>query len=114
MANKTVSFRLPIELVEAIEAQAEAKGQSKTNVVIAALAEFYGCSHSLPQSVTTEQLQLQLNELKHQMAILLEANKLYQLITCADNPIKLDIESRCFNQFNATPRSVSLGQSSVD
>lgn len=92
MANKTVSFRLPTELVEAIEAQAKATGQSKTNVVMAALAKFYGCPYSSPQSVISEQVQQQLNELKHQITILSEANKLHQLITGTDAPIQLSPE----------------------
>ena len=72
MANKTISFRLPTELVEAIEAHAKATGQSKTHAVITALATFYGCPESLPQLVTADQLQEQLNELEHQIAILSE------------------------------------------
>ena len=92
MANKTVSFRLPTELVEAIEAQAKATGQSKTNVVIAALAKFYGCPYSQPKSVTPEQFQQQLNELKYQVARLSEANELQQLLMGTTAPIKLDPE----------------------
>ena len=92
MANKTVSFRLPTELVEAIEAQAKATGQSKTNVVIAALADIYECPHPSPPSLTLEQFQQQLNALKHQLAILSEANKLQQILTGADDPIKLGPE----------------------
>lgn len=88
MANKMVSCRLPAELVEAIEAQAKATGQSKTHVVIAALAKYYEWPHSLPQIVTPEQLLQQLNELKHLLEILLEANKLHQLIAGAESPIK--------------------------
>lgn len=92
MANKTVSFRLPSELIEAIEAEAIITGQSKTNVVIAALSKFYGCPHALPQSVMPEQLQQQLNELKRQITILSEANNLHQLITSPDTAIKLNPE----------------------
>ena len=75
MANKTVSLQLPTELVEAIEAQAQARGQSRTDIVIAALSKFCGWQHSLPQSVTIEQLRQQLNEIKYQIAILSECNK---------------------------------------
>ena len=92
MTNKTVSFRIPAELVEAIEAQAQATGQSKTTVVIEALAKAYGCPHYLTQSSIPKQFQLQLNELEHQITILSEANKLLQLITAADTPIKLESE----------------------
>lgn len=79
MANKPVSLQLPVELVEAIEARAKATGQSITKFVIAELAKFYGLPHSLPQSVTIEQLQeLQqlLNELEHLIAILSAYNQL--------------------------------------
>ena len=88
MANKTVSFRLPSELIEAIESRAQATGQSKTNVVIAALTHAYGCPNSLTQSVPPDQVQQQLNDLKHQIAILSNANKLHQLIIGADAPIQ--------------------------
>ncbi|MDJ0704613.1 MAG: hypothetical protein QNJ46_15120 [Leptolyngbyaceae cyanobacterium MO_188.B28] len=88
MANKTVSFRLPSELIEAIEAEAQATGQSKTNVVITALTRSYGCSHSFPQSATTEQLQQQLDDLKQEIVIISNANQLYQLIIGADTPIQ--------------------------
>ena len=84
MANKTVSFRLPSELIAAIEAEARATGQSKTDVVISALTHSYGCSASFTQSATPEALQQQLNHLKEQIAILSNANQLYQLIIGAD------------------------------
>ena len=70
MATKTVSFRFPTDLVEAIEAEARATSRSKTQVVIAALAKFYDCPYALTESITLEQLQEQLNELTHQIAIL--------------------------------------------
>ena len=92
MANKTVSFRLPTELVEAIDAQAKATGQSKTSVVIAALAKSYGYQHSLPRPIILKQFQQQLNELQHQKAILSAANKLEKLLTSPVAPIKLGPE----------------------
>ena len=68
MATKTVSFRLPTELVELIEADALTTGRSKTQVVIAALAKFYDYPYALPESITLEQLQEQLNELRRQLS----------------------------------------------
>ncbi|MCG8363820.1 MAG: ribbon-helix-helix domain-containing protein [Pseudanabaenales cyanobacterium] len=77
MATKTISFRLPVELVEAIEAEAKATGQSKTKIVTAILAKFYDYPYDvLPQSITLEQLQKQLHELKHLMTTSLGHNSL--------------------------------------
>ena len=67
MATKTVSFRLPVELAEAIEAEATATGQSRTKIVTAILSKFYDYPYVPPQSITLEQLQAQLNELKRLM-----------------------------------------------
>lgn len=46
MASKTVSFRFPHDLLRAVEAEAKATGQSKTDIIIAA------CRHwvSLPDT----------------------------------------------------------------
>ena len=74
MTTKTITFRLPVQLAEAIEAEATATGQSRTKVVTAILAKFYEYPYVLPQSITLEQLQEQLNELKHLMASSLEHN----------------------------------------
>ena len=42
MDNKPVVLRIPAELFEAIEARANATGQSMTDVVLEALNEVYG------------------------------------------------------------------------
>ena len=42
MVSKTVSFRLPDEVVRAIEARADATGQTRTAVVLDALAKALG------------------------------------------------------------------------
>ena len=57
MVSKTVSFRLPDEVVRAIEAHADATGQTRTAVVIDALAKALGVTReavdiSLKQRVT--------------------------------------------------------------
>ena len=64
MVTKTLSFRLPVEIVEAIEADASATGQSRTRVVTAILSKFYDRPYVVPQSVTLDHIQEQVNELR--------------------------------------------------
>lgn len=76
--NKPVVLRIPAELVEAIEAQAKATGQSMNDVLLEALDEFYGHPLALTPSAILEQvqqLQQQLNKLQHQMEIILSELK---------------------------------------
>lgn len=93
MVNKIVSFRLPEEFLEALEAHAKATGQSKTNVVVAALAEFYEHSHDLPQAPTLEQLQKQLNELREQIANLSEHVESYAIHRRYTNKMCNEVDS---------------------
>ena len=74
MANKTFSFHFPAELLEAIEVRAKVMGQSRTDVVIEALAKVYRHQHDLSQSDMLEslqQLQQQLSKLDHLITIIL-------------------------------------------
>lgn len=48
MASKTVSFRLPDEVVIAIEAHAKTTGQTRTAVVVDALVKALGVSRVSP------------------------------------------------------------------
>ena len=75
MATKTVSFRLPVELVDSIEAEAIATGQSRTEIVTAILSKFYNFPYVSQQSLTLAELQEQVDELKHLMANSLENNQ---------------------------------------
>ncbi|MCG8366970.1 MAG: PAS domain S-box protein [Pseudanabaenales cyanobacterium] len=76
MATKTVSFRLPDPIIKAIEARTQATGKRKTTLIIEALAQVYGLPSPSSPSATSEALQQQLNELKHQM-IALQGRQFY-------------------------------------
>ena len=68
MAKKTVSFRLPDNIIQALEAQAKATGKTKTALIVEILTETYGLSQRPPQPITPEMLQQQLDQLKQQVA----------------------------------------------
>jgi predicted transcriptional regulator len=58
MASKLVAFRLPDEIVQAIEAEAKAKGKDKTAVVVYALRRFFDLPVS--EAMAVEGLQKQM------------------------------------------------------
>ena len=68
MASKTVSFRLPENIVQAIEAHAKATGKNKTTLIVEVLTQAYGLEPS-PQrrQITPTMLQQQLDDLKQQV-----------------------------------------------
>jgi len=70
MASKTITFRLPAEVIEVIESQARATGRNRTAIVIEALAQTYGLHPPSPAPVTTEILQQQLDDLQEQVTTL--------------------------------------------
>ncbi|NJN57484.1 MAG: PAS domain S-box protein [Leptolyngbyaceae cyanobacterium SL_5_9] len=70
MASKTITFRLPAEVIEVIESQAKATGRNRTAIVIEALAQTYGLHPPSPAPVTTEILQQQLDDLQEQVTTL--------------------------------------------
>jgi PAS domain S-box-containing protein len=70
MASKTITFRLPAEVIEVIESQARATGRNRTAIVIEALAQTYGLQPPSPAPVTTEILQQQLDDLQEQVTTL--------------------------------------------
>ena len=76
MAKKTVSFRLPESIVQALEAQVKATGKNKTTLIVEILTQAYGLSQPSAQQVTPEMLQQQLDQLKQQVAVL-SINELY-------------------------------------
>ena len=59
MASKTVSFRLPESIVQAIEAQAKVTGKNKTTLIVEVLTQAYGFSPPSAQQITLEMLQQQ-------------------------------------------------------
>jgi predicted transcriptional regulator len=62
MASKLVAFRLPDDIVQAIETEAKATGRDKTAVVVQALRQFFDIPSS--ESKTVEGLQRQMIELE--------------------------------------------------
>lgn len=72
MASKTITFRFPEEIIEAIEARAKAAGSNRTAVLMEALAKAYGFPSPSPAPVSTEALQLRLHGLEQQVVTLLE------------------------------------------
>lgn len=66
MGNKTVSFRLPNEVVKAIEDHAKATGQTKTAIVAAALARTLGA----PRGASDFPLQQRVNMLEQRITAL--------------------------------------------
>ena len=69
MASKTVSFRLPENIVQAIEAHAKATGKNKTTLIVEVLTQAYGLEPSPQrQQITPAMLQQQLDDLKQQVA----------------------------------------------
>lgn len=95
MKSRIVSFRLPCDLVDVIESEAKATGQSRTRVVATALAKVYDCSVPLPPQVTPDQLQCQLNELRAEVEVLRETNNLLRHLARLENQVNLgaDVEN---------------------
>ena len=95
MKSRIVSFRLPCDLVEVIESEARATGQSRTRVVTTALAKAYDCSVPLPPRITPDQLQCQLDELRTEVAVLRESNTLLSQLDRLENQVDFgaDVEN---------------------
>lgn len=64
MASKLVAFRLPQDLIEAIEAEAAATGKDKTSIVVHGLRQIFqipaekACPQELPQRSVSERVDL--------------------------------------------------------
>ncbi|MEO1520588.1 MAG: PAS domain S-box protein [Cyanobacteria bacterium J06633_2] len=70
MANRTVSFRLPEEIVGAIEKRAKVLGKTKTDLFIEALCQVYDVPAPESASLTITSLQQQLDGLRNQIETL--------------------------------------------
>jgi len=70
MSSKLVAFRLPEELIEAVDAQARATGQDRTAVVVQSLKRVFGFQS--PEPNTVQELQGQMNEVMKKVARLTE------------------------------------------
>lgn len=72
MGSQHISFQLPSEVIEAIEAEAKRTGQSETAVVLTILTQAFVGPYPASPDITLEQLQRQLNELRVQILSLSE------------------------------------------
>lgn len=70
MANKTVSFRIPIELIELLENQVKITGKSKTSLIVEALTQAFGDLQAAPETITISSLQHQLQALEKRVTVL--------------------------------------------
>ncbi|MCG8365961.1 MAG: hypothetical protein MJA27_21835 [Pseudanabaenales cyanobacterium] len=82
-------------MVEVIESEARATGQSRTRVVTTALAKAYDCSVPLPPRITPDQLQYQMDELRAEVEVLRESNILLRQLDRLENQVNLgaDVEN---------------------
>lgn len=72
MATKLVAFRLPEELVQAIDSQAIATGSDRTAVVIEALKQVFGLPSSPQTPAAAKKLEERLSEVEKQIVSLTE------------------------------------------
>ncbi|MDJ0705750.1 MAG: hypothetical protein QNJ46_20990 [Leptolyngbyaceae cyanobacterium MO_188.B28] len=70
MANKTISFRIPDEITEALETQVKITGRSKTSLILEALTQAFGLPTKSTQSTTVQSLQHQLQALEEKVTAL--------------------------------------------
>ncbi|MCG8364111.1 MAG: ribbon-helix-helix domain-containing protein [Pseudanabaenales cyanobacterium] len=70
MANKTVSFRIPDEIIQALETQVKTTGRSKTSLIVEALAQALGLPQASPEVITITSLQHQLQVLEQKVTAL--------------------------------------------
>ncbi|NJL38672.1 MAG: class 1 isoprenoid biosynthesis enzyme [Leptolyngbyaceae cyanobacterium SM1_4_3] len=71
MASKLVAFRLPDDVVQAIESESRSTGKDKTAVVVQALRHFFELPSAL-ESTRVDGLQRQMNELQQKVEKLAE------------------------------------------
>ncbi len=67
MASKLVAFRLPEDLIQAIEAEAEATGKDKTAVVTFGLRQFFGLPVGDPTRNAVANIQQRLEQLERRV-----------------------------------------------
>ncbi|UBF25711.1 PAS domain S-box protein [Kovacikia minuta CCNUW1] len=72
MVSKTITFRFPEEVIEAIEARAKATGSNRTAVLMQALAQAYGLPSPTAAPISTTTLQQQFQTLEQQVVTVLE------------------------------------------
>ena len=84
MTSKSMTFRFPVPLAQAIEGQARATGRDRTTVVAEALTQTFGLSLPAKSSVTIEMLQQQIAQLESNIASLSQQLVALQQNTCMD------------------------------
>ncbi|NJN85507.1 MAG: hypothetical protein HC881_03315 [Leptolyngbyaceae cyanobacterium SL_7_1] len=64
MTSKSMTFRFPAPLAQAIDAQSRATGRDRTTIVTEALAQMFGLSLPSKPPITLETLQQQVDNLE--------------------------------------------------
>lgn len=72
MQTRSMTFRLPLPLSQALEDKARRTGTDRTEVVIAALTEFLGVPLPEPQPLTLADLEAHIVQLESSMSQLTE------------------------------------------
>jgi len=85
MTSKSMTFRFPSPLAQAIEAQARATGRDRTTVVAEALAQMFGLTLPAKATVTIELLQQQVERVESSVTQLSEQLANLQRITRTDS-----------------------------
>ena len=86
MANKTISFRIPDEITEALDTQVKITGRSRTSLIVEALTQMFGLPQASPNGATTTSLEHQLKELEKQVTTLSSQLAEFRLQTQANTP----------------------------
>ena len=84
MTSKSMTFRFPLPLAQAIEAQARATGKDRTTVVAEALSQVLGLSLPAKATITLEMLQRQVEQVESSITSLSERLGVLQHTTQAD------------------------------
>ncbi len=88
MANKTVSFRLPDSIIDAIDEHARISGKTRTDLIVEALAQVYDVQVLVPTNITIQSVQQQLDALRQQITDL-EQNRADIQATLQENTVQL-------------------------
>ncbi|MBW4581117.1 MAG: PAS domain S-box protein [Tildeniella nuda ZEHNDER 1965/U140] len=114
MTSKSMTFRFPALLAQAIETQARATGKDRTTVVAEALGQAFGLSLPSKMPVTIEMLQQRLETVESSMTLLSEQLSSLQKMTCTDTSTVYRLE--LLEQFSHSLRALlatSLGEASI-
>lgn len=104
MTSKSMTFRFPAPLAQAIEAQARATGRDRTTVVAEALAQRFGLALPVKASVTIEMLQQQVEQVENTVTTLSEQLANLQAVTHTDRTTLYRLE--LLEQFGTSLRAL--------